>query len=728
MHASLAQAAKRTPPKKKAAPPTAASATPITLPSPALEASLTHRTASALREWPQSSLATHSSPRATELLEFSVSVRNLQHGSGPCNPMALLIAGGQLLGTTEWADQADQAQFSGLICVDAASIPGGPAARLVLQVRHVHDAYFDALEAAPEGALEEMPLLGQASFKLTAALSAAVGGDAFELPLVGSSPADRVAAEHAPTAFVRARSAAGWATNWLTGPHTAANFRFGGATGAAPAAGHVRVCEHSFSCTYGTTLPLAVLRMLHAHAELAQQLGGTPPALGDGGADGGDDSAALLGSLEGEHWARLASWLSQWGGYGGEYPSGVAATRWRPSGFKRSVEKKLLDLAPMPTNLHLAVLEVADDDGLHPTRVYPSVTMGAPSAHALGFKGGGAHTMGEQLRGASAGDASLALSYAQRSALLTCQGYAALAASFAVACSTHAARRDRSFFAQLGACGFLLQAESLLNTRGDEWGMLQDTRVACRLLQAVRLTVLPTGGECKEGVALRGGAACPVLAFNATELGFADAEAAASLGLAPGVMVGVTVALVTQGVSLEQSWASLWQNNLGAQRELNEIAINALAGYAKKVHAAATTALGAPASPRAAALQQQQQALLERARRLHAEDEPKNVELLLSVAMLTRSLRGGRLTMCKSGKDRTSMSVTLEHGRLLRDHHGLDDAEATHAVGVLRRHGVRRENVRRNMGSRCYAFNDAQQWFLPPALQPPKGAARGGTA
>ena len=210
MHASLASASRRTPPKKKAAPPTAATAAPITLPSPALEASLTHRTASALREWPQSSLATHSSPRATELLEFSVSVRNLQHGSGPCNPMALLIAGGQLLGTTEWADQADQAQFSGLICVDAASIPGGPAARLVLQVRHVHDAYFDALEVAPEGALEEMPLLGQASFKLTAALSAAVGGDAFELPLVGSSPADRVAAEHAPRrSSVRAPPPAG---------------------------------------------------------------------------------------------------------------------------------------------------------------------------------------------------------------------------------------------------------------------------------------------------------------------------------------------------------------------------------------------------------------------------------------------------------------------------------------------------------------------------------------
>ena len=76
--------------------------------------------------------------------------------------------------------------------------------------------------------------------------------------------------------------------------------------------------------------------------------------------------------------------------------------------------------------------------------------------------------------------------------------------------------------------------------------------------------------------------------------------------------------------------------------------------------------------------------------RLHAEDEPKNVELLLSVAMLTRSLRGGRLTMCKSGKDRTSMGVTLEHGRLLEAQHGLAAAATPAAVQAMRRRGVRR--------------------------------------
>ena len=148
--------------------------------------------------------------------------------------------------------------------------------------------------------------------------------------------------------------------------------------------------------------------------------------------------------------------------------------------------------------------------------------------------------------------------------------------------------------------------------------------------------------------------------------------------------------------------------------------------------------------------------------------EAKNVLFLQRVAMLTRAMSGGRVTMCKSGKDRTSMSVTLEHGRqphahahctctlhvhiarahsiarahctctrahaqcirgrLLQDQHGMAEAQVARAVQTMRRRGVRRENVRLNTGRRLYAFNWVQQQALPDAYSPPEGSAAGGKA
>ena len=74
--------------------------------------------------------------------------------------------------------------------------------------------------------------------------------------------------------------------------------------------------------------------------------------------------------------------------------------------------------------------------------------------------------------------------------------------------------------------------------------------------------------------------------------------------------------------------------------------------------------------------------------------------------------------MCKSGKDRTSMSVTAEQVQLLRMHHELPAYDATRVLLEMRGEGCRMENTRKNVGKRGYAFNALQRLLLPESLRP----------
>jgi inositol polyphosphate-4-phosphatase len=91
---------------------------------------------------------------------------------------------------------------------------------------------------------------------------------------------------------------------------------------------------------------------------------------------------------------------------------------------------------------------------------------------------------------------------------------------------------------------------------------------------------------------------------------------------------------------------------------------------------------------------------------------------------LTRNLKGGRMTTCKSGKDCTSMGVTLEECVLLRTEHKVNDSNFLKVLSCLRSTGTQLDNCLKNTGQRCYSFNSAQFQMLPRILRPPQHSCK----
>ena len=101
----------------------------------------------------------------------------------------------------------------------------------------------------------------------------------------------------------------------------------------------------------------------------------------------------------------------------------------------------------------------------------------------------------------------------------------------------------------------------------------------------------------------------------------------------------------------------------------------------------------------------------------------KNVNVLLRASAAIRAVSGIVCILCKSGKDRTSMGVTLEQGRMLCEDAGV--ADAIGCVQIMRKYGVRRMNVYANTGQSMYAFNSIQRLALPACYRPPIGTFTG---
>jgi hypothetical protein len=184
--------------------------------------------------------------------------------------------------------------------------------------------------------------------------------------------------------------------------------------------------------------------------------------------------------------------------------------------------------------------------------------------------------------------------------------------------------------------------------------------------------------------------------------------------------VPIVPVLFTQGINEQQSLANMSGVPSRTQRDVNLEALFRLRQYAL---AAGSQALGTAA-------RKLDRDLANLAGLVHDESftADKRPRIVQIAADITRMLQGLRVTFCKSGKDRTSMGVTLEEARILTQRHGLSPFQLGEAASLLRKHGVRLDVCRKNVGKGQYAFNRIQTRWLPKDYRPPSETFGGSLA